>query len=228
MFFRLTSPQGVVVLTSPWLGNRDAPISLDQIERADIILVPSSHNDDMGNPVEIAARTGGTVLAPAPLGRWLVENGLDQSQMVRAGVGDVRDIQGVRIRVLPNHHDNTIGASGADGGPAVAYMITFENGFTVYFSPHNLISMDMQLYGMLYQPHMLLLSLGSAPAALPDPVEFAHTVRLLATDNANLQVVMPQHLRPGHPSIGEVAVEMERLGLDGLLFEPSIGVVYRY
>src|SRR5437773_12549173 len=54
-FYRLTSPQGAVVLTSPWLSNPDGPVALDDLTRTDVILVPNSHNDDMGNPIEIAA-----------------------------------------------------------------------------------------------------------------------------------------------------------------------------
>ena len=77
-FYRLTSPKGVVVITSPWLANPDGPVSPEELARTDFILVPNSHNDDMGNPVEIAALSGATVIAPAPLGRWLIGNGLKQ------------------------------------------------------------------------------------------------------------------------------------------------------
>src|SRR5262245_2138895 len=74
-FYRLTSPKGVVVITSPWLGNPDGPVPLDSLAKTDFILVPNSHNDDMGNPLEIAALSGATVLAPGPLGRFLIGNG---------------------------------------------------------------------------------------------------------------------------------------------------------
>ena len=77
-FYRLTSPKGVVVITSPWLANPDGPVPLDDLARTDFILVPNAHTDDMGNPIEIAARSGATVIAPAPLGRWLIGNGLKQ------------------------------------------------------------------------------------------------------------------------------------------------------
>jgi L-ascorbate metabolism protein UlaG (beta-lactamase superfamily) len=72
-FYRLTSPKGVVVITSPWLGNPDGPVPLDSLARTDFILVPNAHNDDMGNPIEIAALSGATVITPGPLGNWLIE-----------------------------------------------------------------------------------------------------------------------------------------------------------
>ena len=83
-FYRLTSPKGVVIITSPWLANPDGPVALNELARTDFILVPNAHNDDMGNPIEIAALSGATVIAPAPLGRWLIEKGLNQEQFRRA------------------------------------------------------------------------------------------------------------------------------------------------
>src|SRR6185436_12620971 len=38
-FYRLTSPKGVVVITSPWLGNPDGPVPLESLARTDFILV---------------------------------------------------------------------------------------------------------------------------------------------------------------------------------------------
>src|SRR6266404_2549183 len=86
-FYRLTSPKGVVVITSPWLANPDGPVALNELARTDFILVPNAHTDDMGNPIEIAAQSGATVIAPAPLGRWLIANGLKEDQFRRAGIG---------------------------------------------------------------------------------------------------------------------------------------------
>ena len=48
-FYRFTSPNGVVVVTSPWLGNPDGPVPKELLARTDFILVPNAHNDDMGN-----------------------------------------------------------------------------------------------------------------------------------------------------------------------------------
>ena len=59
-FYRLTSPKGVVAITSPWLANPDGPVPLESLARTDFILVPNAHNDDMGNPIEIASLSGVT------------------------------------------------------------------------------------------------------------------------------------------------------------------------
>src|SRR5262245_10379292 len=64
MVYRITSLQGVVVVTSPYLDNPDGPVELSELARTDIVLVPNSHNDDMGSPIEVAAVSGATVEAP--------------------------------------------------------------------------------------------------------------------------------------------------------------------
>src|SRR5438552_18786240 len=70
-FYRLTSPQGVVVITSPWLANPDGPVSLNDLARTDFILVPNAHNDVMGNQIDIAALSGANVFTPDTLRRCL-------------------------------------------------------------------------------------------------------------------------------------------------------------
>jgi L-ascorbate metabolism protein UlaG (beta-lactamase superfamily) len=220
-FYRLTSPKGVVVITSPWLANPDGPVALDGLARTDFILVPNAHNDDMGNPLEIAAVSGATVIAPGPLGRYLVEKGLKQEQFRRAGVGDQFVLKGLTFKIAPSHHDNTM-PTGAHGGPAAAFFVTFENGFTVFYNGHSSLVSDLQLYAAIYQPSLAILGLSQ------DPPEFAHVAKLLSTNNPKLRTVIPSHMRPGAPILAEGKRELDRLGLGALMFVPALRTVIEY
>ncbi len=226
LFYRLTSPEGVVVLTSPGLSNPDGPVLLDELVRTDVILVPNSHDfgidDDIGNPIEVAAVSGATLLAPSPLGRWLIDQGLPQSQFRRAGVGDLFTMNNVRFRIGPSAHDNTL-PTGADGGPAASYFVTFENGFTVFFNGHSTLIGDLAIYASIYQPDLAILGLTGASIA-----EFAHTARLMATDNPKLRTVIPSHIRPGASVLDQARQELDRLGLGHLMFMPELRTVYEY
>jgi L-ascorbate metabolism protein UlaG (beta-lactamase superfamily) len=72
---------GVTVLTDPFLtGNPLAAASADEIE-ADAILLTHGHSDHFGDTVDIAKRTGATVVAIVELA----------SEIAEAGVEDVRD-----------------------------------------------------------------------------------------------------------------------------------------
>lgn len=220
-FYRLTSPKGVVIITSPWLANPDGPVALDDLARTDFILVPNAHTDDMGNPVEIAAKSGATVITPAPLGRWLIGNGLKQEQFRRAGIGDQFVLKGITFKIAPSSHDNTL-ATGADGGPAASFFITFENGFTVFYNGHSTLVADLALYASIYQPNLAILGLSQ------DPPEFAQVARLLTTNNPKLRTVIPSHMRPGAPILVEGKRELDRVGIGGLMFVPELKKVYEY
>jgi L-ascorbate metabolism protein UlaG (beta-lactamase superfamily) len=223
MFFRLTAPDGTVVLTTPYLQNPDAPIGLEGIDRADVILIPNGHGDDKGQVLEVAAKTGGTVVAPSALGDWLVEQGLDRDRLVATGTGSVHELSGVRIRTVQNIHDERISGTPNTYGGAVGYIITFSNGFTVYFAASSDITMDMQLYGRLYKPHVALLN-----ASGRDPATVAAMVELIATDNPNLHTVFPIHIRMGDPIIQRIATEVRNLGLSAQVMEAPVGLVYTY
>jgi len=220
-FFRLTSPQGVEVITSPWLDNPSGPVSVDELTHTNVILVPNSHPDDMGNPIPISDASGATVLAPGPLGRWLIDNGLDQSRFRRAGVGDTLLLNNLRIKIGPNGHDNTL-ATGADGGPAASFFVTFENGFTVFFTSHATLLSDLPLYAAIYQPDLAIMGVAN------DAAEWAQMAQLLATNNPKLRTVIPSHNVPGAPILDEARQELNRLGLGDLWFAPELRTTYEY
>jgi L-ascorbate metabolism protein UlaG (beta-lactamase superfamily) len=72
---------GVTVLTDPFLtGNPLAAASADEVE-ADVILLTHGHGDHLGDTVDIARRTGATVVAIVELA----------AEIADAGVEDVRD-----------------------------------------------------------------------------------------------------------------------------------------
>ncbi|HEY3116685.1 MAG TPA: hypothetical protein VGK54_08090, partial [Chloroflexota bacterium] len=156
----------------------------------------------------------------APLGRWLIDNGLDQSQFRRAGIGDRFTLKGITFKIGPSAHDNTL-ATGVDGGPAASYFVTFENGFTVFFNGHSTLIGDLPIYASIYQPDLVILGLTEA-------AEFAGTARLMSTDNPKLRTVIPSHIRPRASLLNEAKSEMDRLSLGELMFVPELRRVYEY
>lgn len=215
-FYRFTSPKGVVILTSPWLGNPDGPVPLESLKKTDVILVNNAHNDDMGNPLEIAAQAPeAVVLAPGPLGNYLIEKGLKKEQFRRTGVGDRFTLKGITFKIGPSAHDNTM-PNGVAGGPAVSFFVTFENGFTIFYNGHSTLIGDLPLYAGLYQPDLAILGLAG------DPPEFATVAKLMTTNNPKLKTIYPSHMRPDAPIVAEGRRELEKLGLEKLMVVPPL------
>jgi L-ascorbate metabolism protein UlaG (beta-lactamase superfamily) len=64
--FRIETPSGGVILIDPWLKVPTNPEkdSIDKLTRVDYILVTHGHWDHVGDAVEIAKKTGATLIAP--------------------------------------------------------------------------------------------------------------------------------------------------------------------
>lgn len=200
-FFRVTTPRGKVILFNPALNdpraifrNQESPLSLEDIDKADLILASDGHADDQGMTVEIARKTGASVIATFELGTWMVGRGVDTAKILRSQPGSRWDLDGVRVQVV-----NAVHGSGAPalpnipaavyGGPALGFIVTLENGVRIYHAGSTALTMDLQMYGRLYRPQIALLPIASG--MLPDDAALA--AEMLRADNPDLVAVFPQH-----------------------------------
>ena len=219
-FFRFTSPGGKVILTNPFIsGNPDAAagVKLEDIAKADLILFSDAHRDELGDTVEIAKKTGARVVAPAfEAGSLLVAWGVPEAQVVRRNPGGRFAWEGITIRVVGAVH----GSSGRDpsgdykpiyGGVAAGFVVTFENGYTVYFTGSSAATQDMALWAEAYQPDAMIVLM--APNS--DPLDSAMAVKLVAGKSPNLKTLLPHHHRVTPPPGALGAAEM-RKALDSL------------
>lgn len=223
-FFRITSPGGKVILTNPWITNPDSQITLEDIKKADVILVPTGHRDEVGETVEVANKTGAKVVTTWEMAGAAFKDKIPNAQFVRTQPGSLVKVDGIRIRVVGAIH-GTGGPNALYGGPALGFFITFENGYTLYFSGSTDLTLDMQLWGSLFKPDAAILYYSAAM----DPGDVAHMVRLLSADNPRLKTVIPHHHRVNPPSGKSpevLAKAMKSLGLAAELLNPEPGKVY--
>lgn len=224
--FRFTSPTGKVVLTNPFVMNPDSPVKVDDFPKVDVILVADGHLDEVGSTDQIAVKTGAKIITPFEM--WSVHfepRKVPVAQVLRTGPGDWNKIDGITIRNV-----NSVHGSGtpdkAYGGPAMGFMITFENGLTVYFAGSTALTMDMQLWGMLYKPDVAILPLSDRR----DPKDIAHMVRLLRTENPNLKTIIPHHhrLKPpaGAPTPADMENALKDAGLPVKVLNPELSKMY--
>lgn len=226
--FRFTTPSGTVVLINPFTQNPDSPISASSITKADLIFVADSHPDEQGSAIEIAQATGATVFTPGDLGSWMIERGVPRTQVVPfAGPGDKITVGGVTARMVESVHSSGLPQPSAAipyGGIAAGVILTFENGYTVYFGGSTPAMAEQALWAEMYKPHLIILHLGTRH----DPIDFAMQARLLR--NPNLDAVMPHHHRQvqaaGTTSIADVRLAMDAMSLNTRIAVPEVGRVY--
>lgn len=224
--FRLTSPAGKVILTNPFVTNPDSPIKAADIPKADFIVIADGHRDEVGSSDEIAMKTGAKILGASELFRnYFADRKLPQNQYLVTNPGDRHKLDGITIRGVNSVHGSGTIDKGY-GGPALGFIIHFENGLTVYFAGSTAVTMDMQLYATLYKPDVAILPLSDRREA-SDVVQM---VRLLRSDNPNLKTVIPHHHRlkpaPNAPTPAELDNLVRTAGLPVKVLNPELGKIY--
>jgi L-ascorbate metabolism protein UlaG (beta-lactamase superfamily) len=232
-FFRFSTPGGKVVLTNPFAANPDSPLKPEDVTKADLIVTADGHGDEIGSTVAIAQTTGATVLAPGGVNRWLMDQGVPQNQIPRMFFqpGDKFETNGITVRSVASFHGSELTPPTSDvpyGGVAAGYFITFENGWTVYFSGSTPALAEQALWAQMYKPDAVILHMG----ADHEPMDFAMQVKLLQTDNPNLKMVIPHHNRvnppAGQTTVEQVQAAMDAMGLGIQVMQPNLSQVYSF
>jgi len=236
MGFQLTTPAGKVILTDPWLeGNPDAPLGVEGIERADLIVVSGAHGDNVDDTVEVAKRTRATVIATSELGAFLVEQGLPSGQLHSMMPGGLYRLDDLTVKVVHAVHTAGFWARGEPtpgyGGMSIGFVITFDDGLRLYFSGDTGLFGDLRLFGELYRPHVAILSV--AGRYMMEPEDGALAAEFLRTGNNSLHTVIPGHHRLGGIPAAEAPVSIrlreaiEERGLPVKVLSPEPGKSYR-
>jgi len=135
---------GTSVLIDPFItGNPLATVEAKDLS-ADTILLTHAHNDHVGDTIEIAKRTGATVVATFELGTWLGQQGV--ANTVPANHGGTVAFKGGTVKFTPAWHtssfqtDEGFVAAGLPAGLVVRF-----GGKTTYFAGDTCLFLDMRL-----------------------------------------------------------------------------------
>jgi L-ascorbate metabolism protein UlaG (beta-lactamase superfamily) len=185
--FLLTSPGGKRILFDPWVtGNPASPESAKKIGDLDIILLTHGHSDHTTDAVAIGRASGAQTVAPFELAEWLQTKGLQKVTGMNPG-GTLR-VMGLSITMVHAEHSSSV----QDGGQivylgvATGYVITFEDGLTIYFAGDTSVFGDMRLIGEMYRPQIAFLPIGDLYTMGPE--QAAKACELLG-----VRQVVPMH-----------------------------------
>lgn len=224
--FRLTSPAGKVILTNPFVTNPDSPVKVEDFPKVDAIVVADGHADEVGSTAEIALATGAKVITTWEMyAVWFEPRKVPLAQVLRSEPGDWNKLDGITIRNVGAVHGSGT-TDKLDGGPAMGFFITFENGLTVYFGGSTAATLDMTLWGRMYKPDVAIIQMSAGR----DPRDVVEEIRMLRTNNPNLKTVIPHHHRlqvpPGGTTPAEVAAAVKAAKLPVRVLIPEFGKTY--
>ena len=158
--FRLDTSGGKRIYIDPFLnGNPKCPEDEREPERADIVAVTHGHGDHVGDTVDIAKKHGSTVVAIVELSGWLGQQGVDDSKLPGPNKGGTVDVEGVKFTVVNAFHTGSA-PDGSYGGDPAGFVVTTEDGKTLYFAGDTCVFGDMQLIARMYEPDVAVLPIG--------------------------------------------------------------------
>jgi L-ascorbate metabolism protein UlaG (beta-lactamase superfamily) len=147
------------ILIDPFLtDNPLAPMSPDELETPDVILVSHAALDHFGDTPAIAKRTGAPVICDAAVRALLIDQGVSPDQISATTWGIVVEIGGILIRPVECHHwsNGTLSDGRQVVGNPIAFIFETEPGVRIYHYGDTCI-FDMRLIGELYKPTVGLL-----------------------------------------------------------------------
>ncbi|MBW1722574.1 MAG: metal-dependent hydrolase [Deltaproteobacteria bacterium] len=131
------------LLIDPFLsGNPTAPIGPEEIQ-ADYVLVSHGHGDHLGDTVDIARRTGATVISNFEIHNWLIGQGLEKVHPQHIGGGF--DYPWGRVKLTIAHHGSGL-PDGSYGGNPCGFLLYIQ-GKKIYHACDTGLFYDMKLIG---------------------------------------------------------------------------------
>ncbi len=185
--WKVRTARGKDMLIDAWVDTNPAtPEHLKQIDHLDIMVLTHGHSDHTADAVGIAKRTNPVILCPFELGQfWLAKEGISAERVHAFGKGGTVEVDGITFTMVHAEHFSST-PDGAYAGEAVGYVITFENGFKIYFSGDTDVFGDMVLIQELEHPDVAFLCIGDYFTM--GPRRAAKAVELLG-----VKTVVPMH-----------------------------------
>jgi len=241
--FAITTPKGKVLLIDPWLSNPANPDMkagkdpLVAVPKVDYILITHGHRDHVGDAVEIAKRTGATLICNPELAGNLVK--LADFPKERAETDDIMGIGGeiqiaggeVTVAMTPAVHSSSVfnpkagpnEPERAYGGNPAGFVLIIKDGPTIYHSGDTAYFKDMETIGESYSIDIALLNIGGHFGMEPK-------MAARAAQSVKAKLAVPQHFAtfPGiAPNADGFAAELKRLKITFYEMKPGETIAFR-
>lgn len=173
---------GTTIWLDPFLtGNSLADVGLDDIEKADYILVSHGHGDHLGDAIPLAKKTGAMVVSNHEICAYCEERGAEVHAL---HIGGGYEFPFGRVKMTIAHHGSSFPDGGYAGNPG-GFLFDV-NDKRIYFAADTGLFYDMKLLGEEKKIHLALLPIGDNYTMGPD--DALRAVRLLTP-----RLVIPMH-----------------------------------
>lgn len=188
---RIDTASGKTLIVDPWFANPTSPITVDQVDSCDILLVTHGHFDHFGDALSLASRLRPYWPCIHEMSLWLARRlpgGADA--VVGMNKGGTVEYDGIRMTMVGADHSagdwNASGETTLYLGDPVGFVIELEDGYRILHAGDTQVTTDMRLIRELHRPDFAMLPIGGHYTM--DPTAAAVAVEYLGVDE-----VMPLH-----------------------------------
>ncbi|MFW9963518.1 MAG: metal-dependent hydrolase [Candidatus Sifarchaeia archaeon] len=144
---------GKIIFVDPWLTGPTSPMTVEDVDKADVVLVTHDHGDHgYAEALGICKKTGAYLVAINELAHKAGSQGVKNIHTLNIG-GSV-NIGGVVVTIVQAFHSSSVGAP-------TGFVVRFPSS-TFYHAGDTGVFSSMQLLGELYGPiDVALLPIGS-------------------------------------------------------------------
>lgn len=179
--FSLSTPQHTIII-DPWFtDNPLATVKADEVD-CDYILVSHGHFDHLGDAIDIAKRTGATIISVAELATFCANNGANAHGM---HIGGGYNFPFGRLQLTPAWHGSSVLGENLYLGCPCGFVVNLEDKYIYHAGDTGLFG-DMKLIGDKYDLDLALLPIGDNFVMGPDDA-------LTATEFLRPKIVVPMH-----------------------------------
>jgi len=183
--FKLESQTGKIIYIDPFLsGNPTTPEEFKAPSDIDYILLTHGHEDHVGDTLDLAEKTGCTVVAQVELSHLLKKRGLKDDQRIEFNKGGTVHFDDFSVTLVSANHSSSF--DGEYAGEAGGLVLSFEDDICFYHLGDTNIFSDLELYGQMYQPHIVAVPIGDHYTMGPEEAA-------IACDMIDANIAVPIH-----------------------------------
>ena len=179
--FKLKSPAGNLIYIDPFLKLNPSVREEDKNpSELDFIFLTHGHEDHVGDTLELAVSTGCKVVAQVELIGLLKKYGLPEKQAVEFNKGGTVHFDDFSVTLVSANHSSSF--RGEYAGEAGGLIFSFDEDICFYHMGDTNIFSDLELYGQMYEPHIVAVPIGDHYTM--GPQEAALSVEMTEADVA--------------------------------------------
>lgn len=135
---------GYKLIVDPYFSGNPAASTSPEAVEADFILISHGHGDHVGDGIDIAKRTGATVISNDEIANWFAAHGVQKVHGQHLGGGYKHPFGYLKL-TLAIH--GSVLPDGSNGGNPCGFLLTTNDGRKIYMAQDTGLFGDMKLIG---------------------------------------------------------------------------------